>query len=107
MIRKDEMRAIADMQAAIHSYASFFERLDLGNQRCRIDTYACADHRLLPGPQDSAGNQLQNKPIFSNDDRMTRVMAAGAARDAVKRTSKIVNNLTLALVSPLRADDHD
>jgi hypothetical protein len=50
MIGKNQMRAIADVQAALHFDSSLRERFDFGDERARIDNHASADDGVLLRP---------------------------------------------------------
>ena len=107
MIRKNQVRAVAHVQPAAHFDARFRQGLDFRDQGRRIHHYARANHRVALRTQNSARNELQHETIFSNDDRMPGVVAPGNARDIVERAGEIVDDFTLALIPPLRADHND
>ena len=106
MIRKNQMCAIADVQAAFHVHPSLRERFDLGDERARIDDHARTDYGMPLWTQDAAGNQLQHVLIFADDDGVPGIVAAGDARDVIERPGEVVHNLALAFVAPLRAYNH-
>ncbi len=47
------MCAIADVQATFYFDASLRERFDFGDERARIDNYACTDYGVLLRPSRS------------------------------------------------------
>ena len=57
--------------------------------------------------QDAAGNQLQDELLPPQDDRVAGVMPAGIARYQREVFREHVNDLALALIAPLGADDGD
>ena len=80
MIRKNQVRAIADVQPAFNVDAHFLEHFDFGNQRGGINDDAGTNHSVLRWPQNSARNQLQYVPVFANDDGVAGVVAALSSR---------------------------
>ena len=100
------MRAIADVQTSGNIDPGFSKRLDFSYQRRRINHHAHSDHRLLLGTKNAAGDQLQNVFLFSDDDCVPGIVAAGHAHDVVERTGKVVHDLAFAFITPLRADHH-
>ena len=83
------------------------KRFDFVDERGGIDDHAGADHRVTAGPQNSAGDQLQNIAIAADDDGVPGIVATGYARDVFERTGEIVDDLALAFIAPLRANHHD
>src|SRR6267378_1528968 len=107
MIWKNQVGAIAEMQAALYVDASFGERFDFGHEGCGIDYDASADDCLLLGAQDAAGDELQNEAVFADDYGVPGVMSTSDARDIVKSSGQIIDDFAFAFVAPLRADYHD
>src|SRR5712692_6600233 len=107
MIRKNQMRAVAEVQAALHVHASFRKRLDLRDEGRGIDHHAGANDRLLLGAQNPAGDELQHEAILADDDGVAGIVSTGDARDEVESASEIVDDLAFAFVTPLRADHYD
>ena len=101
------MRPIADVQAAGHADAGFGEHFDFVDERRGIHHHARSDDDVLLGAQDAAGNQLENIAVFADDDCMAGIVAAGDARDVIKRARQIVNDLAFAFIAPLRANHYD
>ena len=76
-------------------------------QRRQVDHHAVADHRLHPGPQNAARDQLQNELLFPDEDRVAGVVPALIARDDIEALGQKVDYFALAFVAPLRAEnDH-
>ena len=80
--------------------------LDLGLQRPGIEHHAIADHRRRAA-DDSRREQRQLVDLLADDQRVAGVMAALEADDHVGAAGEPVDDLALALVAPLRADDGD
>ena len=68
---------------------------------------AVADDGPLPGPQDAAGNQLEDELLLADEDGVAGVVAALVARHDIEALGEEVDNFPLALVSPLGAQDND
>ena len=101
------MGAIADVKAAGDVDAVFGEHLDFGNESGGIDHNAGPNYGVLLGAEDATGDELEDKAVTADDHRVPGIMPAGNARDVVKATGKIVNDLSFTFVSPLRADHDD
>src|SRR2546429_669641 len=61
VVRKDQVRTIADVQPPVHVHAGVCKGFHLGHQRGRIHHHACADDRVPLRPQNSAGDELQHE----------------------------------------------
>ena len=72
-----------------------------------IHRHAGTNHRVPLGAKNAAGNELQYVALFSNDDRVARVVASGDARYVIKRAGEIVDDFAFAFITPLRADHDD
>ena len=71
----------------------------------RVDHAAGAEHAVLPA--DDAGRHLPElERLAVDDDRVPRVRPAVVAADDVGVLGEQVDDLALALVAPLRTDDH-
>src|SRR5262245_59268096 len=104
------MGAIADEQVAmIDLDALRAQPVDLVEQRLRRDHHAVADDAGLAGMGDARRDQVEHEFMIdsaaSNDDGMAGVVAALIASDDVEMGSERIDDLALAFVSPLRADD--
>ena len=80
--------------------------LDLGQQRPGVEHHAVADDAELAGPHDPRGQQRQLVDLAVDHQRVAGVVAALEAGDHVGPLAQPVDDLALALVAPLRADDH-
>ena len=85
--------------------AGRFQRVDLAQQRRRVDHQAVADDGLLPGPQNAARNQLQDELLFADENRVAGVVSALIARDDIEAFGEEIDDFAFALVAPLRAED--
>ena len=86
-------------------HAGGFQHVDFFQQRGRIDHQAVADHGLLAGPQNAAGNQLQHELALADKHGVAGVMPALVAGHDVEAFGEEVDDLPLAFVAPLGAQD--
>jgi hypothetical protein len=73
-------------------------------QRNRIDDQSIANHAELARMERAGGDQSQNEFFSADDQRVRCVVSALEADDDVSVSGEHIDNLALALVSPLRAD---
>src|SRR5580704_13605159 len=107
MIGKNQVRPGRKMQPAAHVDTSAAEVIELGYQSSRIYHDSRTDDGVLAGPKDSARNQLQDKTVAIENDGMSRIVAARTAGNVIKRSRHVIDDLPLALVTPLRAHYDD
>ena len=72
----------------------------------RVDDHARPDHVDARRIQDARRDELQLVLFAARDDRVARVVAALAAHDQIGPARENIDELALALVAPLRAEDH-
>ena len=107
MIRKNQVRAVGEVQPAGDVHPAFVKRLDLADQRGGINHHTGSDNRMRGRPQNAAGDKLQNETMAVENDCVSRVVAAEAARDVIERPRQVINDLALPFVTPLRAHHDD
>src|SRR6267154_525228 len=107
MIWKNQMGAIAEVEAPFNVDAGFRERLNFGDEGGGVYYDAGADDCLLLGAQDAAGDELKDETIFADDDGVAGIVSSGDARDIVESSREIIDDFAFAFVAPLRADHHD
>ena len=90
---------------AAHRDAGRFQRLDLAQQRRRVDHQAVADHGLLPGTQNAARDQLEDELLLADENRVAGIVAALIARHDIEPFREEIDDLAFALVAPLGAED--
>ena len=88
-----------------HEIAAGLERVDLANSVGQVDHDAVADHRDDVVVEDAARHELQGVALAADDDRVAGVVAALVAHDVAVLLGQQVDDLGLALVAPLGADD--
>ena len=82
-------------------------RADLAEQVLRIDDDAVADVAGDALAHDPRRDQLQRRLDAVDDERVAGVVAALEAHDRLRVVGEPVDDLALALVAPLGADDDD
>ena len=70
-------------------------------------THAVADEAAHVLVQDAGGNQREDGLAPVDDERVARVVAALEASDGGGALGQQIDDLALALIAPLRADDDD
>src|SRR5581483_7151509 len=84
--------------------AAALEVVELLDQDARVDHAAGADH-ALPAADDPRREVAELEGLAGDDDRVAGVRPAVVAADEVGVARQQVDDLALALVPPLRADD--
>jgi len=107
MIRKDEVRAVRDVQPASDVDPGLSEHFDFFNESDRINHHAHANDRMLFGAQNTARDELENVFVFADDDSMSGVMATGDANDEIEGAGEVVHDFAFSFVTPLCADYND
>jgi hypothetical protein len=108
MQRQDERGILGDAQIlAADTDAELLDLGDLLGERPRIDNHAVADHRQLALAHHTGGKQRQLIGGAVDHQRMAGVVAALEAHHDIGALRQPIDDLALALVAPLGADDHD
>ena len=105
MDRQHERARGRDLEARAHFDARGLELTDLLQQRARRQHDAVADVDADVRTQHARGNEAQHRLAPADDERVAGVVAAVIAHDARRALGEPVDDLALALVAPLRADD--
>ncbi len=106
--RQDERGVFGDSQVLRRDFdALVLEAADLGDQRMRVDDDAVADHGLLAGAHDARGQQRQLIADAVDHQGVAGIVAALEPDDDIRPLGEPVDDLALALVSPLRTHNHD
>jgi len=79
--------------------------VDLGEEDLWVDHAPGSEHADL-ARDDAARDLADLERLPADDDRVPRVRAALVAAHDVRALGEQVDDLSLALVAPLRADDH-
>jgi hypothetical protein len=105
MVGQDHMSPVADEQAAIDLDAGLAQGGNFLQQRHWIENDTVPNYAATAGPQNSAGNKLQNEFFAVDNDGVSGVMAAGIAGYDGEVFRKNIDNFAFALVAPLRTYD--
>ena len=105
VVRHDQVCRTRHAQAFDRD-AALLEGVELAAQDPRIDDRPVADDAELARVEDPRGNQMQFEGLAVAHDRVSGVVAALKAHDHVAALGEQVDDLALAFVAPLGADDH-
>ena len=106
--RQDQGRVLGDAQASrADGDALAAQPLDLLEQRPGVDHDAVADQRELARAHHARGQQRELVGAAVDDQRVAGIVAALEADHDVGPLGEPVDDLALALVAPLGADDRD
>ena len=104
VIRQDEVRLVADDQPIADRDPGGRELVDLREQRLRIDDDPVADDARDPVVENPGRQQPQHELPSVRIHGVPGVVPALVARDDGKVGREEIDNLALALVTPLRAE---
>ena len=97
--------ALALRLRPLHVDAARAQAVDLADQDRRVDDDAVADDAARARVEDARRDQVELELLLAADDRVAGVVAALEAHDDVGVLGEQVDDLALALVAPLGADD--
>ena len=100
------MRTITDEQVLADFHIELSEPVDFFHERERIDHDAVADHADFSAAENSRRDEVQNIFGAAMDDGVTGVIPALAAHHDVRPGGEHVDDFSLSLVAPLRADQN-
>jgi hypothetical protein len=96
----------ADLQIFIKCDAPLLQAIHLFEQGCRINHNAIPYDAVFSLVQNTRGDEVQDEFFLPDNHGMARIMAALIARDNVRAVGQEVNDLSLALIAPLGADNN-
>ena len=106
--RQDQGRVLGDTQiVARDTHTKFLDLGDLLGKRPGVDHHAVADHRELALAHHAGGEQRQLIGGAVDHQRVAGIMAALEAHHDIGALRQPIDDLPLAFVAPLGADDHD
>jgi hypothetical protein len=105
VVRKNEIGAIAHVQAPVYVDAIFRETIDFIEQRVRIQHDAVSDCALHARMHDPAWNLMEYGGIIADVHGMPGVRAPLITHDPVSGLSQNVDEFSLAFIAPLGAND--
>ena len=103
---EDQVRLLGDEELAGDVHALGLDGLDLVHQDDRVDDDAVADdvHRIRA--ENAGGDGVEHEAVPVEHEGMARVGTALEAGDHLVTGRQDVDDLALALVAPLEAEDH-
>jgi hypothetical protein len=104
MVREDDVRFLADEQAAGDVDAQPRQLVHFGKQRDRIDDDAVADGTDDAGMQDAGRNQMQHELLAADVDGVPGVVSALVAANDRKVRREEIDDLAFAFIAPLGAE---
>ena len=107
VVRHDQRRGRADLQARAHFHAVAFELADFLLQRGRRQHHAVADQAQRVVAQDAGRDQVQDGLLAADDQRVAGVVAALEAHDGADLLGQQVDDLALAFIAPLGTENDD
>src|SRR5438105_14436412 len=107
VIRKHEMRAIADVQPPFDIDAIADETVDLGEERIGVEHHTVTDRAAHAGVKDAARNLVEHEGRVAGVNGMPGVGTALVADHPVRALGEDVDQLSLPFVAPLRANDDE
>ena len=108
MERQDQRRVLGDAEiVAADVHPEFLDLGDLVGERPGIDHDAVADHRELALAHHAGGKQRELIGGAVDHQRVAGIVAALEAHHDIGTLGQPIDDLALAFVAPLGADDHD
>ena len=104
---QDERAVRRDAQPVEHGHALLHQHAALREQRLQRQHHAVADEAADVLAEDAGGNQGQDGLAAADDQRVPGVVSALEARDRGGALRQQIDDLALALIAPLGADDDD
>src|SRR5690606_36553621 len=106
VVRQDQRADLGDLQARTHVQPGGFEFVDFFEQGLGRQHHAVADEARYAGMHDARRNQAQDGLFAVDPQSMPGVVAALETNHALDGLGQPVNDLALAFVTPLGADNH-
>ena len=105
VIRENEVGGVGDEEVILADLdALALERLEIADERDGIDDDAVADDADLFGPQDAAGDKVEDVFLVAENDGVAGVVTALRTHDDIGMLSQEVDDLAFAFVAPLSPD---
>ncbi len=105
VVGQDQVRALGDAEAPRGAHAARFEGVDLVDDGLGVDDRALADQAALPFVENAARHQVEDELLAADHQRVAGVRATGVAHHELGVWREQVDDLPLALISPLRSDN--
>lgn len=107
VVRQDQRGGFGNEQTFLNVDAGGFELADFLEQRFRRQHDAIADVARDAGMHDARRNQTQDGFLAADDKRVTGIVTALEANDALSVVRQPVDDLALAFITPLGTHDDD
>ena len=105
MVRHDQRGGRGDLQARTHFHAGRFQFVDFLDQRGRRQHHAVADQAQRVGAQDAGRDQVQDGLLAPDDQRVAGIVAALETDDGTDFLGEQIDDLALAFIAPLGAEN--
>ena len=105
VVGKNQMTTVRNKQTSADRGTGFLHGFDFLDERQGIQHHAITDDARGVRMKDSGRHQMQHMPAAADDHCMSGVMSTLVAGHAIEPLGQDVDDLALAFVSPLRADD--
>src|SRR5690606_5593804 len=106
VIGHDEVRVVRDEQASIDLIPQVADHPDFLHHGYGIDHDPISDDAGHVLVENATRNEMEHECLVTPADRVTCVRAALVARYDVHVAAEQINDLALALISPLRSNDY-
>jgi len=105
VIVEHHVSVFADKQPALQRDAAFVQCADFFHQDGGVHDDAVGNDAPASRADGAAGQQVQSKPLVSDDDRMACVGSAVIANDQVALFGQNIDYFSFALIAPLQTCD--
>ena len=106
VVRQDQMRPVGNEDPPPRVHALGGEPVELREESLRVEHDPVADDATGPVVQDTRGNLVQDELGISDADGVAGVGSALVADHEIRPLGEHVDQLALAFVAPLGADDN-
>ena len=107
VVRQDQRAGGGNAQTVTHRHAFALQVVDFVEQRLRREYDAVADQALHARAQNARRNHVQHRLHTVDHQGVASIVAALETYDSGRALGQEIDDLALALVAPLGADDND
>ncbi|MNV51040.1 hypothetical protein D3C71_1430770 [compost metagenome] len=107
VVRHDQRRCRGDLQARTHFNAGRFQLFDFLAQGGRGNHHAIADQAQRVIAQNAGRNQVQDGLLAVDDQRMARIVATLETDHCTDFFGQQIDDLALAFIAPLGAENNN
>ena len=105
--RQYQWAAGTDLEPLEYGNTRLDQRVCLGDQRIECQDDAVADQAADPVAQNAGGNEVEHRLLAVDDERVPRIVTTLESRDGRSTIGEEIDDLPLALITPLGANDDD